>query len=166
MSFQGVTKTMCDEDLLAHFRDVKCKDEDTSGFNYFDFLHALGSSLDALFYSRLFWPEFVEINGMVFLKETIEDDDDKDRLDEALERYGGDKTKTEQSFNITEIPSLFGKNLAETTDEEDFVLAERLAEMWQHRLRLIYPDRKFTVQILSAEETGGEVGVVFYTERT
>lgn len=165
MSFQEVIEKMRDEDLLAHFREVKCKGQDSSGFNFFDFLHAHGSPLDALFYSRLFWPEFVEINGMVFLKETIEDDDDRGRLDEALERYDGDKTKTEQSFNLTEIPSLFGKNLAETSDEEDLVLAERLAEMWQHRLQIIYPNRKFTVQLLSAEETGGEAGVIFYTER-
>jgi len=165
MSFQGGISKMCDEDLLAHFRDVKCEGEDTSGFNYFDFLHAKGRPLDALFYSRLFWPEFVEINGMIFLKETIVDDDDKNRLVEALEHYDGNKTKTEQSFNLTEIPSLFGKNLAETTDEEDMVLAERLAEMWQHRLKMIYPDRKFMVQVLSAKETGDEVGIVFYTER-
>jgi len=165
MSFQGVIEKMRDEDLLVHFREVKCKGQDARGFNFFDFLHAHGSPLDALFYSRLFWPEFVEIDGMVFLKETIEDDNDKARLDEVLKRYEGDKTKTEQSFNITEIPSLFGKKLAETTDEEDIVLAKRLAEMWQHRLRIVYPDRKFTVQILSAEETGGEVGVSFYTER-
>jgi len=156
---------MRDEDLLVHFRDVKCNGQDSSGFNFFDFLHAHGSPLDALFYSRLFWPEFVEIDGMVFLKETIEDGDDKIRLGKTLKRYEGDKTKTEQSFNITEIPSLFGKKLAETTDEEDLVLAERLAEMWQHRLRVIYPNRKFIVQALSTEETGGEVGVNFYTER-
>jgi hypothetical protein len=165
MSFQGVIEKMRNEDLLAHFREVRCKGQDTSGFNFFDFLHAYGSPLDALFYSRLFWPEFVEIDGMVFLKETIEDDDDKARLNEALKRYEGDKTKTEKSFNIAEIPSLFGKNLAETTDEEDLVLAERLAEMWEHRLRIIYPDRKFAVKILSAEETGGEIGISFSTER-
>lgn len=156
---------MRDEDLLAHFRAMKCNDQDTTNFDFFDFLHAHGSPLDALFYSRLFWPEFVDINGMVFLKETIEDDDDKDRLDEALKHYDGDKTKTEQSFNTTEIPFLFGKNSEEITDEEDLALAERLAEMWQYKLQNIYPNRRFIVQILSEEETGDAIAVSFYTER-
>jgi len=156
---------MCNEDLLAHFREVVFKGQDTSGFNYFDFLHAYGSPLDALFYSQLFYPDFVEIKGMIFLKETIEDDNDEARLDEALIRYEYDKSKIEQSFNIVEVPSLFGKNLAETTDEEDLVLTTRLAKMWQYKLQSTYPERKFTVQILSAEETGGEVGFSFYTER-
>lgn len=156
---------LLDKDLLAHYREIKCKGQDTRGFNFFDFLHAHGSPLDALFYSRLFWPQFVEINGMIFMSETIEDDGDRSRLDDALKRYGGDKTKTEQSFNVIEIPSLFGKSLSETTDEEDFMLAQQWAEMWQHRLQSAYPNRKFTLQILSAEDTGGETRVIFYTAR-
>lgn len=165
MSCQEAIKGMYEEDLLAHFKEMKCKGADTTRFNYFDFLHAHGSPLDALFYSRLFWPEFVEIKEMVFLKETIEDDDDKNHLDKVLEHYDGDKTKTEQSFNLTEIPYLFGKNVAETTAEEDLMLTERLAKMWRYRLQMIYPERKFIVRILSAEDTGDEIGIIFYTER-
>lgn len=165
MYFQKAIKKMYEEDLLSHFKEIRCKGADTTRFNYFDFLHAHGSPLDSLFYSRLFWPEFVEIKEMVFLKETIEDDNGRNRLDWALEHYDGDKTKTEQSFNLTEIPYLFGKNVAETTAEEDLILTERLANMWRYRLQMIYPERKFTVRILSAEDTGDEIGIIFYTER-
>ena len=166
MSCQEVIERMYEEDLLARFKEMRCKGTDTTRFNYFDFLHAHGSPLDALFYSRLFWPEFVEIKEMVFLKETIEDDDDRSRLDRALEHYDGDKTKTEQSFNLTEIPYLFGKNISETNFEEDLMLTERLAEMWRHRLQMIYPERNFIVQILSAEDTGDEISIIFYMERS
>ena len=102
---------------------------------------------------------------MVFLKETIEDDDGRDRLDRALEHYDGDKTKTEQYFNLAEIPYLFGKNISETNLEEDLILTERLSEMWRYRLQMIYPERKFIVQILSAEDTSDEISIIFYTER-
>ena len=95
----------------------------------------------------------------------IEDDDDRARLDRALEYYDGDKTRTEQSFNLAEIPYLFGKNISETNLEEDLMLTERLAEMWRYRLQMIYPERKFIVQILSAEDTGDAIGIIFYTER-
>lgn len=54
-------------DLLLAFQR-KYKDHDSIGFNYFDFLHAQGSPFNALFYSQLFWPEFVEVDGMVFCK--------------------------------------------------------------------------------------------------
>lgn len=165
MSCQEAIKRMYEEDLLAHFKEMRCKGADTTRFNYFDFLHAHGSPLDALFYSRLFWPEFIEIKEMVFLKEMIEDDDDRARLDRALEYYDGDKTRTEQSFNLAEIPYLFGKNISETNLEEDLMLTERLAEMWRYRLQMIYPERKFIVQILSAEDTGDAIGIIFYTER-
>jgi hypothetical protein len=115
-------------DLLSVFRR-KYKGHDSTGFNYFDFLHAQGSPFNALFYSPLFWPEFIEIDGMVFLKDSVEDSEDRKRLNEALHRHKGDKTKTEKAFNLIEIPSLFGKNISETTDEKDAFLADRLTEM-------------------------------------
>jgi hypothetical protein len=36
--------------------------------NTLDFISQHGSVLDALMYSRLLWPEFVEIDDMIFLK--------------------------------------------------------------------------------------------------
>lgn len=152
-------------DLLSVFRR-KYKGHDSTGFDYFDFLHAQESPFNALFYSPLFWPEFIEIDGMVFLKDSVEDSEDRKRLNEALHRHKGDKTKTEKAFNLIEIPSLFGKNISETTDEEDAFLADRLAEMWRCRLAVVFPNREFLVRTLSAEETGGEIAVVFHTIRS
>ncbi len=151
-------------ELLSAFRK-KYKDQDSAGFNYLDFLHTQGSPFDALFYSQLFWPEFVEIDGMVFLQDTIEDGEDRKRLNEALVRYKGDKTKAEQTFNLVELPSLFGKNISETTDEEDAFLADRLTEMWRCKLALVFPNREFLVKTVSAKETGGEIAIMFHTIR-
>ncbi|THJ24624.1 MAG: hypothetical protein CAF45_005485 [Nitrospira sp. CG24E] len=117
-------------------------------------------------YSQLFWPEFVEIDGMVFLQDTIEDSEDRKRLNEALLRYRGDKTKAEQAFNLVEIPSLFGKSSLETTDQEDVFLADRLIEMWRCRLKIVFPNREFLIRMVSAKETGGELAVMFHTIRS
>ena len=98
-----------------------------------DFVAAFGSPLQALMYSGLFWPELVEIGGMVFLKESLEYEDDRRRLAEALAHYGGDLTQTEQAFNLVEVPSgLFTGYEArkQTTEEEDLWLAQRLAQVW------------------------------------
>ena len=61
---------------------------------------------------------------------------------------------------------MFGKKIGDTSDEEDLVLAEKLAEMWRYRLKVVYPERKFMVETLSPEETRDVVGVIFYTDRT
>jgi hypothetical protein len=137
-------------------------EQDATGFHYFDFLHACGSPLHALFYSGLFWPQFIEFEGMIFLEGTIEDESDRQRVREAFRQYGGDRTKTEQSFNSVEVPSLFGGRAAETTEREDEFLASRICAMWTARLRELFPDRRFVVEMQRADETGGEIAVRFY----
>lgn len=136
-------------------------EQDATGFHYFDFLHARGSPRQALFYSGLFWPQFVEFDGMVFLEGTIEDESDRQRVQEAVHHYKGDRMKTEQSFNTIEIPSLFGGRATETTEEEDELLASQICAMWTARLRELFPHRVFSVEVVPADETG-EIAVRFY----
>ena len=69
---------------------------DAATFNIRDVIYACGSPLDALVYSRLLWPEFVEVEGMVFVEGTIESQEDRQRLAEALKEYGNDLTVTER----------------------------------------------------------------------
>lgn len=140
---------------------------DTSNFGVSDFLAAFGSPLDTMMYLRLLWPEFLLFEGMVFRCETLEDDEDKRRVHDTLNRYSMDRTKTEKSFNIVEIPSgVFSSNSSESSDEIDDLLAEKLVELWSYRLALTFPDKDFVVKTMGAEETGGERGVIFYTRRS
>ena len=78
---------MEDDYLLKRLRQLH-RDLDTTNFDVLDFVAAFGSPLEALMYPRLFWPEFVEVAGMVFLKESMEDEEDRQRLADALKRYG------------------------------------------------------------------------------
>lgn len=152
---------MRDEQLIERLRRI-FSTQDTTGFHVFDFFHSDGSPLQALFYSRLFWPEFIEIEGMIFLKETCEDQDDSQHIMEAFTRYGRDRRTTEQAFNLVEVPFLFGRCMGELIEEEYIVLGERLAEMWRCRLQMLFPQRHFSVEVLSPEQTGSEVGILFY----
>jgi hypothetical protein len=77
-------------------------------------------------YANLFWPEFVEFGGMVFPKSTIESDADRHTVSEAFRRFNSDRMTTEQSFNLVEVPRLFGRRMAETDEEQDRWLAEFL----------------------------------------
>jgi hypothetical protein len=161
------TKKMDDTKLLERLREV-FPDCDMQNFNVFvfDLIYAEGSPLLAFLYSRLFWPDFVEIDGMVFLKETMEDSDDLRRLREAFDHYGHDLTQTEQAFNLIEVEDLFGKRRVETSEDEDRDLLERLRQMWLARLTQIFPTRRFRVELVEPEQTGGSMGLIFWTDRT
>lgn len=157
---------MLEQDLIKRL-SVLYAEQDTANFNALDFVYAFGSPLQALMYSKLFWPEFIEIEDMVFLKDKVEGEDDRHSVLKVLEQYEGDRLKTEQAFNLSEIPpDIFGKKMGETTEEEDLYLAKILLEMWHCRLQMLYPSRSFKVEVLSAEETGGEIGILFYQSGT
>jgi len=146
--------------LLKRLRDMF--PGDNTGFNTFDLIHKFGSPLSALLYSELFWPEFVEYKGMIFLASEVEDTAGRNRVDGALATYGGDRGQVEESFNFVEVPPLFGARSGETTDLEDQLLANKLASMWCARLLQVFPDRKFVVTVTEQGDTGEEIGVLFY----
>lgn len=153
---------MDDEELLSRLRE-RYSGNNTKNYNVLDFIGGFGSPFEALIYSRLFWPEFIEIDGMVFLKETIESPDDRERLSAAFEKCDRNPRATEKSFNLVEVPStLFGPRVGETTEREDRLLAERLVEMWRARLETVFPGRPFIVRLVEPEESGGDVGVIFH----
>jgi hypothetical protein len=121
-----------------------------------------GTLLDALMYRELFWPEFVEIDGMVFWRgQTYEED--AERIRTTLASKNGDRTATEQSYNYVEIPPLFGNPdpSGDTSDEMDDDLVRSLVEMWHAKLRNAYPNRNFVVEFVPAD-AGANVGLLFY----
>lgn len=153
---------MLEQDLIKRLSTLYTE-QDTTNFNVLDYVYAAGSPLQALMYSKLFWPEFIEIEDMVFLKDRIEDEDDRSAVLKVLEQHEGNRSETERDFNLFEIPQdMFGKKMGETTEEEDRYLAEILVEMWRCRLRTLFPNRSFKVMLLTADETGGEIGILFY----
>jgi hypothetical protein len=105
---------------------------------------------------------------MTFRRESLESSEDERRVLMTLQRYGGDRTRTEQDFNLVEVPSgIFASRKAfASSDEIDGYLAESLVEMWSRRLDNLFPEDRFSVRVVSAAETGGETGVLFYTVRS
>jgi len=142
----------------------KFSQHNTANYNALDFLHAFGSPIDALMYLSLFWPDCIEFEGMIFRHDVIESKEDHQRVREALAKNGGDKSRTEASFNIVDVPCmLFSHEAAESPDEVDQYLAEQLAEMWRCRLALIFPDRNITTEVIQPEDNNDEWGVTFYS---
>lgn len=154
---------MKDEQLIASLRKHHA-DADTRRFNVLDFLSAFGNPLDALMYAKLFWPDFVEYKGMIFLKDHVEDEEDRARIMQALETFSK-PNEVEESFNRFLIPfSFFASGSSITNDNEDLQLAKQLVEMWRYRLALLFPKMTFKVSLLLPEETGEEATITVSQE--
>jgi hypothetical protein len=138
------------------------KEIDDKGFDVLDVLHAHGSGIDALAYAALFWPEFMEHRGMVVRALEWGDADQLPTLDATLERHGSDRREAEKSVNWVDVGELFGPRKLESSQEDDLALARLLREMWAARLSQSFPDRRFAVEILTPEDTGGGPGVSFW----
>jgi hypothetical protein len=113
---------MDDKLLIEHLKEVHAR-ADTSNFNLLDFVSAFGNPLDALAYSKLFWPDFIEFEGMIFLKNNVEDDEDRSRIRAALSNFGTPR-EVEMSFNQFLIPEdCFSAHYSVANDEESLYLA-------------------------------------------
>lgn len=153
---------MKDSLLIEHLKEFYIGEE-TQNFNILDFVGAFGSPLLALAYAKLFCPVFIEYKGMIFLSDSFSKNA-REKVDGLL-RNSHKKQEIEKSFNSFEIPSyFFNKNAGDTYDEEDYHLAEILKQTWGYKLKTDFPDRKFHIEILSTEETGGEVSLILFQE--
>jgi hypothetical protein len=151
---------MNNSSLIEHLKEFY-SEQDNRNFNVLDFVGAYGSPLLALAYAKLFWADFVEFKEMIFLSDNLSDDG-KEKIEELLNNDYKNQV-IEKSFNLIEVPSdIFGKNAGDTYDEEDYQLAKILKQIWTCKLEIDFPTKEFQIEILSPEETGGEVGIIFF----
>jgi hypothetical protein len=133
---------------------------DPAGFTALDFAGALGSVGNALLYSRLFWPEFIEVDGMVFLKDFADDLGGPDGIRKMRNDLGGEQS-FEKSINNFDVNLSFPNHPEENAAGDDLLLANQLAKMWSLRLRQLYAPRRFHVEV---NEDNGSPCVSFYEE--
>lgn len=50
--------------------------------------------------------------------------------------------------------------------EDELLLAKKIATAWDAWLKVKYPNRSFVIRVLSPEETGSTVGVIFFESRS
>jgi hypothetical protein len=155
-----------DEGKRSLLAKLRARSSEPSGLplNCMDYVHAVGSPLDAWLYSEFLWPEFIEINGMIFLSDTVEDAEDIHRIDKALVLYGDDRVRTQRSFNTFPVDEMFGPRTGDTTPREDGFLATKIAGLWKARLRQLFPAWRISVSV-EAPDTSSGIAVVFFGEK-
>ena len=139
--------------------------DDNTGFNTFDFVYKYGSPVSALLHSAIFWPELMELDGMVFLASEIETDNEKLNVRKALMKNKGDRTKVEKIFNLIEVEYLFSNQSENIPWDKITELAQRLARMWKARLHEGFPSREFVVNVIEEDSEEHDLAIVFWQKR-
>ena len=147
---------------LKHLLRTRYPQDDKS-FETEDYLFAHGSPLCALAYRELFWPTFVEIDGMVFWQGNIPDSIEVERVRSVYQQYRGDVALTEKSFNFIEVAELFLRDPDDVSQRLMDDLVRAMCETWKARLQSVFPEKHFVVDFVAANEhTGEESGLLFY----
>jgi hypothetical protein len=133
-----------------------------------DIVHQFGDMVSALLYSTIFFPEFIEVEDSILLKDNITN------VEESFRRGKIDSKSTvaerEASYNSIEVAYLFANvevslNEADDSEAPEMKLAIIIADAWRDKLRRHYPSRVFSVSVLSAEESGSVISVEFFEIR-
>ncbi|WP_253772332.1 hypothetical protein [Goodfellowiella coeruleoviolacea] len=148
---QGVT---VDRILRESFPHIEAGDP----VSYFT---EVGDAVQALMYSWLFWPKLLEIHGAVFL--ALHGNDESD-IRERLYTPLGDMhpewpplswNEAVDSFNVFEIPHLFRqvRGPIELFSASHWELGKVLVQIWGARLSVGFPNRRFSVCLIDADDS-------------
>ena len=96
-------------------------------------------------YQEIFWPNFVEHDGCIFL------DFDENIYQQWLRRTGGDKQKIESVMNHRHILDFLPKAVESPTHSLVVLFGQLLRDVWDAKLRRDFPERKFCVRFPSDE---------------
>jgi len=127
-----------------------------------DMIYERGKAPEALLYSLLFVPELSIVAGSVLL--TNGDPSVEERFVTAKESRAIPLDQLEASFNMIDVPYIF--NNRDFDEEEERLLAERIAEAWRRALAAFCPERRFIVNVVTPEHNAGDTRVEFFEYRS
>jgi hypothetical protein len=115
-----------------------------------DHIWAFGRIQDALLYSSLFVPSFVEVEGSVLFER--DQADWAEKFSKAKRNSDWPLWKLEASFNYVEVSHLFNRPQSRgATEADDLMLTRCIAEAWKGRLSLLYVGRRFEFAIYTPD---------------
>ena len=109
--------------------------------DYWDEIQINGSNRLAVAFGRLFWPEFIGVEGCVLLESRYSPENFRLWSD----HFGGDCTGIESIINHLHLYDLClnDPNFAETKLPELEELARTLLKCWECALKEAFPDKRF-----------------------
>lgn len=135
-----------DIDQLKNFQ--RWKQANGDDFSLWDYLSRASRAEVAIAFTKLFWPDFIEHEGGVFLSEAF----NVELYQQWKAHLGNDLVAIERVINHQHLDDILSgadkvgiKNL--------FYLGEVLVQMWESRLKSLYPDKDFEVICNQDENT-------------
>lgn len=106
----------------------------------------------AIAFSSLYWPEFVEVEGCVLLRERYS----PSRFQDWWKELAGDRSRIEGVVNHVHLWDLFDLDGTSVPDEAVQDLAQVLGLTWRCALQHRFPERDFEVNVVldDSEEYG------------
>lgn len=101
----------------------------------------------AIGYTTLFWPDFVEHDGMVFARHAL-NEKSLGTIKSCLEKFSNDKTQVERLLNHLHLLDTHHVGCPGATPEKLEFLGETLRDMWMAKLTQDFPGVKFIVELL------------------
>ncbi|MGI8587176.1 MAG: hypothetical protein ACR2M0_05745 [Chloroflexia bacterium] len=141
-----------DTNLLPTYQ--KYRQENTSwipGFDLWDYLNLRQADFDlTAAFSKLFWPDFVEVDGCVLLARSYS----TDNFARWMAQFAGDTRAVEAMLNHTHIHDLY-PGIRDGPDAS-LELLEYLAQIflvsWRHALLEGFPEKRFVFSYLTQPE--------------
>lgn len=149
-------------DLKNHYEAESQLENETT---FMSLLSKHSDSIQPALIIPLLWPEFVEVDGLVFLKDNVtsEDNVELDRIHQASIKPEGISEQMHRSFNTIEIPEMvYDISNSEPLESEVELLVAVMQEMWGVKLSAEYKDRRHHVVVSTLEDFTDAVAIGFY----
>jgi hypothetical protein len=123
-------------DRMSEFQQWKKANGDD--FSIWDYLSGVANVEVALAFTTLFWPDFVEYDGGIFLAESF----NQEIYEQWKAELGNDIAAIERVMNHQHIDDLLPG--AENVGIDNlFALGKVIKQMWENRLKSCYPKRNY-----------------------
>ena len=121
---------------------------------------SLGRYPLAIGYLTVFWPQFVEHEGMVFLGEQV----DKEAVLAWLKTTNGNKQAVEAALNHFHVLDIQHQGIwSEATEPQVKFIAHTLKEAWAAKLAHDFPAKDFVVELVEgSSDKLMDYQIVFY----
>jgi len=128
-------------------------------------INGLGNFEHAIAYGRLFWPDFVEYDGCIFLSQYF----DIENYNNWMKSTKGNKTAVEKVMNHRHIVDYFPNSpKPQPTKEQMVYFGNYLKELWDCKLKRDFPERNIVVEFFEGEDVVDDVydfEILFYQNR-
>lgn len=119
--------------------------------DFHDFLNINANLELAAAFAKLFWPEFIEVQGCILLREKYS----PDNFTDWWQHFDGSRTGVEGIINHVHIYDLFLNN---KSGSHEFAIAAFLGHVlrrcWKYALQESFPDRTFEVDYEPGDAEG------------